>query len=118
MIEEIVFPERGEAVEILRFQVDSHLVETFIELDHQWWTKALAAYPGFVSKDVWVNDKKPGEVTTIIYWNSLEEWKSIDHDELLEIDRKFSLALEGASFTIEALHEGNDYKRVRHTKLI
>ena len=107
---------KGQAVEILRFNMESALVERFIELDHDIWTVELAKVDGFISKDIWVNKEKPGEVTTIIYWNSLDQWKAIDHDLLVEVDRKFTTLMGGdGSFKMEALHVGNDYYRVRET---
>ncbi len=106
----------GQAVEILRFNMKSDMVERFIKFDHDIWTVELAKVDGFISKEIWVNKAKPGEVTTIIYWNSLDQWKAIDHDLLVAVDKKFTALVGGeGSFTIEALHVGNDYYCVRET---
>ncbi len=118
MLQETICPGGGEAVEILRFMVDPDKVTRFVELDHEIWTKGLAAYPGFISKDVWVNSSKPGEITTVIYWRSLEQWNAIDHAQLTALDKRFEEALDSISFSTEALHEGNGYMRIRSTTLI
>jgi uncharacterized protein (TIGR03792 family) len=117
MLQETICPSGGEAVEILRFMVNPENVTRFVELDHDIWTKGLAAYPGFISKDVWLNTLKPGEITTVIYWRSLEQWEAIDHAELGTLDTCFEEALDGISFSTEALHEGNGYMRIRNTTL-
>jgi uncharacterized protein (TIGR03792 family) len=108
--------EKGQAVEYLVFTMKPELVDQFIELDRAIWTKELATCEGFVSKEVWVNKKKPGEITTILYWNSLEQWKAIDHQWLAEVDKRFTAYMGGpGSFTLTAMHEGCDYYRVLET---
>ena len=107
--------ENGQAVEYLVFNMKEELVRRFIELDRAIWTEELAKQAGFVSKEVWINKKKPGEVTTILYWNSLSEWKSIDHDWLIEVDKRFTAMMGDGSFTLKAIHEGNDFYRIRET---
>lgn len=107
--------EKGQAVEILRFTVTEELVERFITLDHDIWTIELSKVDGFIAKDVWINKLKPCEITTIIYWESLEKWKAIDHDFLAETDAYFNSCIGVENFTIEGLHENNDYHRILQT---
>ena len=106
----------GQAVEMLKFTMKAEMVDRFIELDHDLWTVQLASVDGFVSKDVWVDAAKPGEVTTVIYWKTLEQWKAIDHGWLADLDKRFTELMGGpGSFTLEALHDGKDLYRVRQT---
>jgi uncharacterized protein (TIGR03792 family) len=107
--------EKGQAVEYLVFNMAADKVQHFIELDRAVWTRELATQAGFVSKEVWINRRKPGEVTTILYWNSLEEWKAIDHGWLEAVDRRFTALLGQGSFTLTAMHDGNEYYRVLRT---
>ncbi|ALF56374.1 cyanobacterial protein, TIGR03792 family [Nostoc piscinale CENA21] len=80
-------------IELLKFQVDPNLRETFIQKDAEIWTTALAKYPGFLSKEVWINPNNPSEVTFIIRWATREQWQAISEADLVAIDRKFAQAL-------------------------
>lgn len=109
--------EKPEPVEQLLFKVNPNMIEKFIETDHEIWTKALSKYPGFISKEVWVNDSVPGEVITIIYWSDMKLWKAIDHNELIETDMKFQEAMgEGNAILFDAMHVKNQYYRVSEYK--
>ena len=81
--------ETNQAGEYLVFQVDPDRVDAFIELDHEVWTGYMEQFPAFISKDVWINESKPGEVSFIIYWNSYDEWKSIPVEDLIEKEKEF-----------------------------
>ncbi len=102
-----------QPVEELLFRVKPEFVEEFIRIDHEVWTLALSKYPGFVSKEIWVNDDNKGEITTVLYWESMSHWKSISHKELEETQRCFDEAIgkENYSF-VKAVHEGNQRYRV------
>lgn len=104
--------ENPPAVEHLLFQVDPELVEKFIELDFEIWTKKLSTYPGFISKETWVSKDNPGEVATIIYWSDYKLWKAIDHEALIETDRIFTKKMgEGTFKIVRAYHdESQSYK--------
>ncbi|MSZ96828.1 MAG: TIGR03792 family protein, partial [Actinobacteria bacterium] len=66
-------------VEVLVFRMDPHLVDEFLRVDHEVWTlgeahmEGLAAIP-FLSKEVWLDDSKPGEVTIVFVWDTQEAW--------------------------------------------
>jgi uncharacterized protein (TIGR03792 family) len=109
--------EKPMAVEHLLFKVKPELVDKFIELDHEIWTKQLSQYPGFVSKEVWVSKSVPGEVATIIYWSDINLWKAIDHHELIETDKKFTEAIgEGNAELYKAWHEESQFYKVTEYK--
>ncbi|MBU7584084.1 MAG: TIGR03792 family protein [Nostoc sp. TH1S01] len=80
-------------IELLKFQVDPNIRETFIQKDAEIWTTALAKYPGFLSKEVWINPNNPSEVTFMIRWATKEQWKAISEADLAAIDSKFAQAL-------------------------
>ncbi len=77
-------------IELLKFQVDPNLRETFIQKDAEIWTTALAKYPGFLSKEVWINPNKPSEVTFMIRWATREQWQAISEADLAAIDSQFA----------------------------
>lgn len=69
-------------VEVLVFSMDPAVVEEFLRVDHEVWTLGEALLDGFeripfVSKEVWTDDSRPGEVTLIFVWESMEAWMNV-----------------------------------------
>ncbi|WP_044500942.1 TIGR03792 family protein [Nostoc sp. PCC 7107] len=89
-------------IELLKFQVDPNRRESFIQQDAEIWTTALAKYPGFLSKEVWINPHNLSEVTFIIRWATREQWKAIFEADLAVIDSKFAQALGDTYQLIES----------------
>jgi uncharacterized protein (TIGR03792 family) len=101
------------AVEQLILHVKPDLVERWIELDHEIWTKGLAQWPGFAGKEVWVNEDRPGEVQSVVYWSDYKLWKAIDGAWLAETDQKFNeLFGEGNARMVEEIHHRNQFYKV------
>lgn len=102
-------------VEVLVFQMDPSVVDEFLIVDHEVWTLGEALLPGFeripfVSKEVWLDDAKPGEVTLVFVWESLDAWMKVgvtDIQERLqaEFDHRFSHPVE----LIAAPHEDSNH---------
>ena len=74
-------------VEILVFEVDPADLEHFLEVDHEVWTLGEALIEGFdhipfLSKEVWLDDTRPGEVTIVFVWESIESWMRVGDEEL------------------------------------
>jgi uncharacterized protein (TIGR03792 family) len=80
-------------IELLKFKVAPDLQENFIQKDAEIWTTALAEYPGFLGKEVWLNPDDPSEVTFIIRWETFEHLDAIPEQELEAIGAKFVQAL-------------------------
>ncbi|NCX05619.1 MAG: TIGR03792 family protein, partial [Actinobacteria bacterium] len=60
-------------VEVLVFRMDPTVVDEFIRVDHDVWTLGEAHMEGladipFLSKEVWLDSSKPGEVTIVFVW--------------------------------------------------
>ncbi|MGC1395345.1 MAG: TIGR03792 family protein [Coleofasciculaceae cyanobacterium] len=89
-------------IEWLKIKVASELREKFIAKDAQVWTAMLSGYPGFLSKEVWINPEIPTEVVLIIHWQTLEQWKSIPADKLVETDQLFTKEFGEPQEIIEA----------------
>jgi uncharacterized protein (TIGR03792 family) len=77
-------------IELLKFKVTPELREKFIQKDAEIWTAALARYPGFLSKEVWIDPSTPAEVVIVIRWATREQWKSIPTEQLEKIDAQFA----------------------------
>ncbi len=104
-LENVAYP-----IEHLVFKVeDPAQVDRFIRLDEAIWTTALAEYPGFISKEVWVNREVPGEVHTVLIWKSMEEWKSIPLEELKRIDRVFTATFDSPFAIVRRIHKETNH---------
>lgn len=80
-------------IEWLKFRLAPEHRETYIELDTEIWTAALRQYPGFVSKEVWIDPTDSATVVFVIRWASREQWKAISAAELDRIAARFDAAL-------------------------
>ncbi len=102
-------------VEVLVFRVDPDHVEEFLRIDHEVWTLGEALLPGFdrlpfISKEVWLDDSRPGVVTLTFVWESMEAWNRVGDAEVQRVlqerfDERFPHAVE----LLQALHEDADY---------
>lgn len=114
---ELIKFEKPLAVEHLLFKVTPELVDKWIEVDHEVWTLELSKQPGFLKKETWVSRDVPGDITTIVYWSDIDLWKSIDHDWLMEVDKKFNQIIgEGNSQLVRAYHTENQFFKVNEYK--
>jgi uncharacterized protein (TIGR03792 family) len=77
-------------VEFLRFQMSPEKIPTFVQKNAELWTPALSKHPGFIDKEIWVNDRIPGEVLIMIHWETLEQWKSFPEELGVELDAQMS----------------------------
>lgn len=82
-------------IEWLKIKVPPELREAYIQKDEEIWTTALAKFPGFVGKEVWINPQEPSEVVLVIRWTSREAWKAIPTDSLQETEKRFAAAMPG-----------------------
>ena len=69
-------------VEVLVFTMDPADVDRFLAIDHDVWTLGEAeelagdAIP-FLSKEVWLDDSRPGEVTIVFVWPDQATWDAV-----------------------------------------
>lgn len=87
-------------IELLKVEVAAEDREKYLQLDRKIWTKAIAQFPGFINKEVWLQPHVPTEVVLIIRWRSRKEWKSISVQVLEEIERQFALEMDSISYKI------------------
>lgn len=70
-------------VEVLVFAMDPDVVDEFLAVDHEVWTLGEALLAGldripFLSKEVWLDDSRPGEVTMVLVWDEMSDWLKVD----------------------------------------
>jgi uncharacterized protein (TIGR03792 family) len=76
----------GMVVEELQFEVDPADREEFLRVEEKIWTGFLATCDGFVRKEVWVPEDDLGRVIVMIWWNTMEQWKTITMQQCDEVD--------------------------------
>lgn len=98
-------------VEVLIFQMDPAVVNEFIQVDHEVWTLGEALMPGlsripFLSKEVWLDDSKPGEVTMVFVWDTQEEWDLVGETTFQQkLQNLFNSRFSHPVQLVRALHE-------------
>ncbi len=101
----------GQVIEQLHFTVKPEIIETFIELDAQIWTKTLAKQIGFIKKELWVGSN--GNVYTNTYWKSMQHWQDIDKNLLDKTQNDFDNAIGKENYTFNnPLHIENQKIKV------
>ncbi|HEY9597555.1 MAG TPA: TIGR03792 family protein [Cyanophyceae cyanobacterium] len=89
-------------IEWLKLRVSPELRDQFIQKDAEIWTSMLASYPGFLSKEVWINPDVPTEVVLIIRWATREQWQSIPPEQLAKTEQQFAQAFGESPEIIES----------------
>lgn len=90
-------------IEWLKIQVVPELRETYIQNDEAIWTAALANYPGYLGKQVWIDPHAADTVVLVIQWASRDAWKAVPAKDLEETERRFAKQMgEGTYKIVEA----------------
>lgn len=71
---------------MLTFVVEPAEREAWMEVEGRTWSRYLETCAGFVRKELWVDDARPGEVHAVIWWASQEEWDAVPASEVARID--------------------------------
>ena len=87
-------------IEWLKFRVNPEMREKFVEQDLAIWTKTLAAQPGFLNKEVWINPTISDEIILVVHWQTLEQWKAIAAELLAETEEIFKASLGTDAYEI------------------
>ena len=75
-------------IEELTLTMQPERVDAYLERDARVWTPFLESCDGFLGKETWLPDDRPGTVVLIIRWASMEQWKRITPDQVDEVDRE------------------------------
>ena len=105
--------ERDERlpVEILVFRVDPDHVTEFLAVDHDVWTLGEAGLAGyeripFLSKEVWLDDSRPGEITIVFVWESMDAWMAVGAKDIQQrLQAMFDDRFEHPVELVRAIHE-------------
>ena len=85
-------------IEWLVFKIAAGAREKFIEQDQEIWSPLLAKYPGFLSKEIWLDPEKSDRLTIVIRWQTRQEWKAVPTDILEATEEKFAKAMGKDSY--------------------
>lgn len=80
-------------IEWLKVRVEPDLREQYVQKDADIWTPALAEYPGFLGKEVWISPDDLSQVVLIVRWASFEEWQAIPTERLQQVEAEFASAM-------------------------
>ena len=98
-------------VEVLVFEVDPAQLDEFLRVDHEVWTLGEAFATGLeriplLSKEIWLDDSRPGEVTLVFVWDSMESWQAVDGEALQRsLQARFDAEFPHPVRLIRALHD-------------
>jgi uncharacterized protein (TIGR03792 family) len=73
-------------IEELHFRVAPSERDAFLAKETEVWTGFLRTCDGFVDKQVWVADDDPELIVVVIWWETMEQWKSITPEQVDAID--------------------------------
>lgn len=73
---------RDVVVEFLTFTVPDGELAAWSTAEEQHWSRFLERQPGFVRKELWRDPEAPETVHAVIWWESMEAWKSVPQREL------------------------------------
>jgi uncharacterized protein (TIGR03792 family) len=109
-------------VEVLVFRMAPSVVDEFIRVDHDVWTLGEALMPGlstipFLSKEVWLDDSRPGEVTLVFVWDTQEQWDIVGETSFQqELQHIFDSQFPHPVELIRAPHEDSQFGIHRVTR--
>lgn len=101
-------------VEVLVFRVEPEHVEEFLRVDHEVWTLGEAlledhARIPFLSKEVWLDDSRPGEVTLVFVWETMEQWDAVGRPDIqARLQAEFDARFPHPVTLVRAPHEDSD----------
>lgn len=109
-------------IEILVFRVDPRDVDAFLAVDHEVWTLGEAATPGlnripFLSKEVWLDDARPGEITIVFAWPDRTAWDEVGRPELQQqLTEAFDRRFDRPYALVRAVHDEPDHRLHRWSR--
>ena len=102
-------------IEVLVFEMSPVHVNEYLAIDHEIWTLGEATLPGFeripfISKEVWLDDSRPGRVSIIFVWESLEAWMRVGSPEIQQrLQAEFEAKFKHPVQLVEAWHEDTNF---------
>ncbi len=102
-------------IEVLVFEMNPEHVDEYLAIDHEIWTLGEATLPGFeripfLSKEVWLDDSRPGRVSVVFVWESLEAWMRVGSAEIQQrLQSEFDARFKHPVQLVEAWHEDTNF---------
>ena len=102
-------------IEVLVFEMSPEHVDEYLAIDHEIWTLGEATLPGFesipfISKEVWLDDSRPGRVSIVFVWESLEAWMRVGSPEIQQrLQAEFDARFKRPVKLVEAWHEDTNF---------
>ena len=85
-------------IEELHFRVTPSEHDAFLAKETEVWTGFLQTCDGFVDKQVWVADDDPELIVVMIWWDTMELWKSITPEQVEEVDARMGEWIRPVTF--------------------
>ena len=73
-------------IEFLTFDVDPGERDEWLTVEEATWSRFLEQQPGFVRKQMWVEEGNPGQVHAMIEWTSRAEWHAVTGEAVQAVD--------------------------------
>ena len=64
-------------IELLTFEVSPDERDEWLNVEERVWSRFLERQPGFVRKEMWIEDGDDSRVHAVIWWETKEQWKAI-----------------------------------------
>ncbi len=80
-------------IEWLSFRIDPADQPAWRAADAAIWTPALAAQPGYLGKECWVDRADPASLSLVIRWQSHAAWQAVPRDLLEATEAAFRARL-------------------------
>ena len=102
-------------IEVLVFEMSPEHVDEYLAIDHEIWTLGEATLPGFeripfLSKEVWLDDSRPGRVSVVFVWESLEAWMRVGSAVIQQrLQSEFDARFKHPVQLVEAWHEDTNF---------
>lgn len=75
-------------VEWLTFPVRRDELTEWLAVEESVWSRFLEGQPGFVRKQMWVEEGDSSLVHAVIWWTSREQWKRITPEQVAAVDER------------------------------
>jgi uncharacterized protein (TIGR03792 family) len=69
-------------VEFLTFNVPVDERDEWLQIEERHWSRFLERQQGFVRKQIWSDVDDPTVIRAVIWWESMEAWRSIPQADL------------------------------------
>lgn len=87
-------------VEWLTFEVTPSERDEWLVVEEGVWSRFLETQPGFVRKEMWIEEGDAGRVHAVIWWSSREEWKRITPERVAEVDERMGRFLRPCTMRV------------------